>query len=78
MSLDPEFGRKVAVDLHDGLGVAVDLHIRLHENGALSISAPIGDRNLCLALLDNARDAILRQAKLKGLVVPGKDVDLSQ
>lgn len=75
--MDPEFAKKLTMDLKDGLGVVVDLHIRLHQNGAMSISAPVGDRNLCLQLLEHAKDAIKRQAKdANALIVPGKDVEL--
>lgn len=75
--LDPEFAQKLRTDLKDGLGVVVDMHIRLHENGAMSISAPIGDRQLCLNMLAHATDTIKRQAKdANQLVVPGKDVDI--
>lgn len=74
--IDPEFAQKLRTDLKDGLGVVVDMHIRLHENGAMSVSAPIGDRNLCLQLLAHAKDAIERQAKPHALVIPGKDVDI--
>lgn len=74
--LDPEFAQKLTTDLKDGLGVVVDLHIRLHANGALSVSAPLGDKNLCLQLLDHARDSITRQSNPRKLVIPGKDTDL--
>lgn len=75
-AIDPEFAQKLRTDLKDGLGVAVDLHIRLHANGAMSISCPVGDKDLALSMLEHAKDAINRQAKPKSLVVPWKDVDL--
>lgn len=74
--IDPEFAQKLKTDLKDGLGVTVDLHIRLHENGAMSISGPTGDMDFCLQLLEHAKDAIRRQAKPRELIVPAKDLDL--
>lgn len=77
--IDPEFAQKLRTDLGDGLDVTVDLHIRLHRNGAMSVSAPIGDKVLCFQMLDHARDAIKRQGRERpGIIVPGKDVAVTQ
>lgn len=77
--IDPEFAEKLRTELGDGLGVVIDLHIRLHQNGAMSVSAPIGDLDLCMSMLENGRDAILREGKRLGranIIVPGDDVDV--
>lgn len=57
------------------LGVSVTLTIRLHHNGAMSIEAPLGDKGLCLSMLDHARDAVLRQGGAQ-IVVPPCDVEV--
>jgi hypothetical protein len=60
----------------DPLGVTLTLTIRLHNNGAMSIEAPIGDPKFCLHLLDEAAHAIKRQAAERAkIIVPGEDVD---
>ena len=55
------------------LKASVTLTITLHANGALSVGGPVGDRALCYALLDNARDAVKRQHE-KSLIIPAHDV----
>lgn len=55
------------------LRVTVDLTIRLHANGALSVRGPVGDPDLCNWMLDQGRDAVRRQHD-KTIMIPGKDV----
>lgn len=55
--------------------VAITLTITLHASGALSVSGPVQDKKLCMVLLDNARDALKRQADL-GIVVPAYDTGI--
>lgn len=52
---------------------SVQLTITLHASGALSVSGPVADEALCVALLDNAREAIKRQHS-KALIIPANDV----
>lgn len=59
----------------DPLAVTVELHIKLHNNGAMSVSAPIGDPAFCKQLLEEAWEAIKRQTQAGVVVVPGRDVD---
>lgn len=54
---------------------ALRMTITLHPDGAMSIEAPIADKAFCLRLLDEARDAIKRQAEPGRVLVPERDVD---
>lgn len=54
-------------------GRTFEIVIRLHVDGALSVQAPMGNVPFCLRLLDEARDAIKRQAA----VVPASDVSVT-
>ena len=55
----------------------IDIVIRLHENGALEIKGPIHEKELCLAMLANAKDAIRGHRGPRELVVPAKDVQVA-
>ena len=57
------------------LRASVTLTITLHANGALSVQGPVGDKALCTALLDNAREALKRTSD-KALIVPAYDVGI--
>jgi hypothetical protein len=59
----------------DGLAVTLTLSIRLHQNGAMSVEGPTGDKTFCRKLLDEAWHAINRQPSRGGIIVPGGDVD---
>ncbi len=61
---------KLARDLGDN-PVTVSITIRLHQSGALSVEAPLGDPAFCYRMLDEARDAIKRQSP----IIPACDVD---
>ena len=59
----------------DDLDIVAEINIRLRRNGAMSVEGNVGDREFALALIDNARDALVRQSKPHTeLVVPGRDV----
>mgnify|MGYP003349103075 CR=1 FL=1 len=45
----------------DDLDVVAFIGINLRRNGAMSVGGHIGDKNFALAMIDNARDALLRQ-----------------
>ena len=63
----------------DDLEVVAEINLRLRRNGAMSVEGHIGDRNFVLAMLDNARDAVLRQIPPTGsLVIPGRDVEVPE
>lgn len=51
--------------------------VRCHASGTVSVQGTIGDPVFAKKLLDHARDAITRQVPEKGLVIPGRDVDLA-
>jgi len=68
---------KLARDVPDGMDVSVELTIRLHRNGALSVAGPIGEPAFCRQMLDHAWDAIQRQQKQPNqLLIPEQDVGL--
>ena len=51
--------------------------IKLHQNGAVSIEGPTNDIDLCLILVETAKDALLASKKNRtktGLIVPSYDV----
>ena len=49
--------------------------VRHHATGAISVSGTIGDPRYARTLLDHAKDAIGRQVRESGIVVPSRDVD---
>lgn len=57
--------------------VTVSLTVKLHENGALSVEGPVHDKSFCIAMLQNAVDAVRNHHK-PGLVVPAHDVQLPE
>ena len=55
------------------------ISIRLHANGAMSISGNIGDKSLALKMLDHARDAVLAQVRDRSeLVIERGDMRLDE
>lgn len=52
---------------------AISLTVTLHANGALSVEGPVHDKKFCIAMLQNAVDAVRNHGK-PGIVVPSKDV----
>lgn len=69
--------QRVGPEMADPLKVAIELRVRLHVGGALSVEGPIADKAFCRRLLDEAWDAINRQgANRPALVVPGCDTDI--
>lgn len=57
------------------LDVVAFISIKLHSNGAMSISGNIGDVKLALGMIDHARDSIKNQLKQKNeIVIPNRDV----
>lgn len=61
----------------DDLAVVAEINIRLRRNGAMSIEGATGDKAFTLAMIDNAREAIVRQHQLRSaLIVPGRDMEV--
>jgi hypothetical protein len=61
----------------DNLDVTAFVTVKLHANGALSVSGNIGDAPFALSLLDHAKDAVRGQAekrKRPEIIVPNRDV----
>ena len=59
----------------DGETIATELRITLHASGALSVSGPIDNLEWALAVLENARDAVMGYHSRKAaLMIPAKDV----
>lgn len=45
--------------------------IRVHFDGTMSLDAPLGDKALCLQMLDQAREQVQAHAKDRGwLIIP--------
>lgn len=61
----------------DDLSVVAEINIRLRRNGAMSVEGAIGDMTFALGMIDNAREAIVRQRDPSyGLLVPAGDVQV--
>lgn len=60
------------------LSSVVEISIRYHDNGALSVGGNIKDKKFALQLLEHAKDAILREvAEPNEIVIPNKDVSVT-
>ncbi len=63
----------------DPLDVVAQIGIKLHANGAMSISGNIGDAQLAIQMIDAARDAVKNQLKRRDeIIVPNRDVVVKQ
>jgi len=59
--------------------VSFSVTLRIHANGALSIEGPVHDKEWMLALLDNAKDAVVnhhRPRTEQAIVIPQHDVSI--
>lgn len=45
------------------------MEIVVHFDGTMSLNAPLGDKALCLTMLDQARDQVKANAKDKGWLI---------
>lgn len=74
---DPFTSRASSLPDHlsdDGNRVVVELVIRVHASGALSVQAPLEDKAWCLAALEQATSAV-KNHRAGGIIIPGSDVD---
>jgi hypothetical protein len=63
----------------DGMQVTGVLTIKLWSNGAMSVEGPIEDTTFCLAILENAKDAVRNhKSRRADIVIPGRDVSVEQ
>lgn len=53
---------------------AARLVITVREDGAMSVEGPISEQAWCLAVLENAKDAVRNHHSLRAVVVPSADV----
>lgn len=60
----------------DGRKLAVQITIKVWDDGAMSVEGPTHDLTWCLAALENAKDAIRNHRSVRQVVVPGKDVSI--
>ena len=76
--------RRIAQNPDDLYGDAViaEIQIKVRRNGAMSTGGDIHNLEYALAMLDNARDAVLRfhsrMAADSHVMVPAQDVDLPE
>ena len=56
-------------------GEEIRVVVTLHPEGALSVEGAIHDKAFCIAMLENAIDAV-RNHGMAGLVVPSRDVSV--
>jgi hypothetical protein len=67
--LDEDRHNRLKRDAENAPAFVATMAIRVHYDGTMSMDAPLGDKQLCLAMLDQARDAVLANAKDKGWLV---------
>lgn len=59
----------------EGLDCVAAITLKLHSNGAMSVSGNIGDAKLALQMLDAAKDAVRNQLKARDqIIIPSRDV----
>lgn len=58
------------------LDVVAWITVRYHANGSMTIGGTIADKPVALAMLDHAKDAITRQIREPGIIIPNRDVDV--
>lgn len=61
------------------LDAIANISITLYGNGELQVSGNIGDVKLALSMIDQARDAVNNQWKIRdkdGLLLPPRDVNI--
>lgn len=72
--LDEDRHRRLARDAAHAPAYVATMTIRVHYDGTMSMDAPLGDKALCLQMLDQARDCVTANAKDRGwLVMPDGD-----
>jgi hypothetical protein len=67
------------IDPGSGREITGQIVIKCWSDGALSVEGPTGDPWWCLAVLENAKDAIKNQQRRKGdrpVIIPAHDVDI--
>lgn len=63
-------------DAVDAPAYIATMTIRVHFDGTMSMDAPLGDKALCLQILDQARECVQANAKDRGwLVMPPGHTD---
>lgn len=67
--------------LHDHLTpsgdvVTVQIVIKVHASGAMSVEGPLDEREWMLAALENAKDAVRNHRRASPIIVPPKDVSI--
>lgn len=55
-------------------GETIAVVVTLHPNGALSVEGPVHDKQFCVAMLENAIEAVRSHGMGGPLVTPEKDV----
>ena len=74
--LDEDRHNRLKRDAEIAPAYVATMTIRVHYDGTMSMEAPLGDKQLCLTMLDQARDAVMANAKDKGwLVMPPGHTD---
>lgn len=74
--LDPEAMERLQRTF-DPMAVAVQLTIRIHRSGAMSVEGPTADPEFCKKMMGEAYAAIVRNQKPEGpkLIIPESDLD---
>jgi hypothetical protein len=71
--LDEDRHLRMKRDAENAPAYVATMTIRVHYDGTLSMDAPLGDKALCLLMLDQARDAVQANGKDRGsLIVPAE------
>jgi hypothetical protein len=64
--------RRVNTDVNPQRPI-IEVVIKLHPDGGLSVEGPLHDKLFMLAMIDNARDAVKNHG-IKPILVPSHDV----
>jgi hypothetical protein len=64
--LDEERHNRLKRDAQAAPAYVATMTIRVHYDGTMSMDAPLGDKALCLTMLDQARDAVNANGKDRG------------
>lgn len=74
--LDEDRHNRLKRDAENAPAYMATMTILVHYDGTMSMDAPLGDKALCLSILDQARECILANAKDRGwLVMPPGHTD---
>ena len=67
--LDVDRHERLRRDALNAPAYVATMTIRVHYDGTMSMDAPLGDKALCLQILDQARECVMANAKDRGWII---------